>query len=295
MICLLSLAILNLRGMNVPFTDVGDGKIYYEITGKGKDLILIHGAWTSHTWWRWQIPVLSRNYRVLSMDVRGHGLSTPLQGTYSVEGFSRDLERLTERTGIDDIVLVGWSMGGLISMQYCLDHASKVKALVLIATRGHKNSQMKRKIRIQYLRARLNFFTKIVAPRKYDRETGQFPEDEDEIKNEVGAMLSPSVSQEIFDWVMAELRNSPGTNYYEVARSIWGWGPGEELKKIRVPVLIMVGEDDRSTPPHFSCLLHSILPDSELVVVKDAGHCLAIERPDVVNNEIIGFLRNVGY
>jgi len=281
--------------MNVPFIDVGDGKIYYEITGKGKDLILIHGAWTSHAWWRWQIPVLSKNYRVLSMDVRGHGLSMPLQGTYSVEGFSRDLEILTERTGIDDIVLVGWSMGGLISMQYCLDHVSRVKALVLIATRGHKNSQMKRKIRIQYLRARLNFLTKIVAPRKYDRETGQFLDDEDEIKNEIGNMLSPSVSQEIFDWVMTELRNRPATNYYEVARSIWGWGPGEELKKIRVPVLIMVGEDDRSTPPHFSRLLHSILSASELVVVKNAGHCLTLECPDVVNNEIIGFLKNVGY
>lgn len=286
---------LFVRMDRMSFVNVGDGRIYYEVEGMGRTLILIHGAWTSHTWWRWQIPVLSKDYRVLTIDVRGHGFSTPLESASSVEGFSHDLESVIEKTGSNEVALIGWSMGGLIAMQYCLDHPSRVKALILLATRGHRNPQMKRKIRIQYLRARLNFFTKIVAPRKYDMKTSQFPGDEDDIKNEIETMLSPSVSQEVSDWVMDDISKRPGQDFYEVARSIWGWGPGEELRKIRAPSLIMVGEDDRTTPPDFSHRLHALLPDSRLIIVEDAGHCLAIERPDVVNNEIIAFLKSVGY
>ncbi|MBW2146972.1 MAG: alpha/beta hydrolase [Deltaproteobacteria bacterium] len=279
----------------MPFVEAEDGRLYYNVSGEGRWLVLIHGAWASHEWWRWQISELSRHYRVLSLDVRGHGQSSHLERAYSVDGFTKDLEIVHQKVGIDEVALVGWSMGGIISMQYCLNYPSKVKALILIATRGHRNPHMKRRILFQYLQARLMFLMDIASPRKYDRTVESFPGEQEKVAREVKSMLSPTTPKEAFDWVMADLINNPRKNYFEVAKSIWDWGAGEELRKISVPSLIMVGEKDDRTPPRFSRIIHEKIPNSRLVIVKDAGHCLALERPEAVNAEIIEFLKSLGY
>ncbi len=279
----------------MPFVEVEDGRLYYDVSGKGPSLVLIHGAWASHEWWRWQVPDLSKDYQVLSIDVRGHGKSSPLKRAYSVDGFTRDLESFLQKVGIDKVALVGWSMGGIISMEYCLNHPSKVRALILIATRGHRNPQMKRRIMFQYLQARLSLIMDFTSPRKYDRAAEGFSGEQERVKREVENMLSPTAPREAFDWVMADLTNNPRENYFEVAKSIWTWEAGEELKRINVPTLIMVGEKDSRTPPRFSHLLHAEIPNSRLVIVENASHCLALERPQVVNAEIIKFLKSLGY
>ena len=279
----------------MPFVEVEDGKLYYDVSGKGPSLVLIHGAWASHEWWRWQVPELSKDYQVLSLDIRGHGHSSPLKAAYSVDGFTRDLESFLQKVEIDQAVLVGWSMGGIISMEYCLNHPSKVRALILIATRGHRNPQMKRRIMFQYLQARLSLLMDFTSPRKYDRAAEGFSGEQERVKREVENMLSPTTPREVFDWVMDDITNKPRENYFEVAKSIWNWEAGEELKRINVPTLIMVGEKDSRTPPRFSHLLHAEIPNSRLVIVKDAGHCLALERPQVVNTEIIRFLKSLDY
>lgn len=279
----------------MPFVDVNDGKLYYEVSGKGRWLVLIHGAWASRQWWRWQVPELSKYYRVLSLDVRGHGQSSPLQRAYSVDGFTRDLEILLQKVGLDEVVVVGWSMGGIISVQYCLSFPLKVRALILIATRGHRDPRMKRRIMFQYVQARLSLLMDLASPRKYDRAARRFPGETERVEREVKSMLSPTTPKEVFDWVMADLIKNPRNNYFEVAKSLWNWGVREELRRVNVPTLIMVGENDNRTPPGFSRLIYELIPDSKLVIVDDAGHCLALERPDVVNAEIINFLRSIGY
>lgn len=154
---------------------------------------------------------------------------------------------------------------------------------------------MKRRIMIQYLQARLSLIMDFTSPRKYDRAAEGFSGEQERVKREVENMLSPTTPREVFDWVMADLTNKPRENYFEVAKSIWNWEAGEELKRINVPTLIMVGEKDSRTPPRFSHLLHAEIPNSRLVIVENASHCLALERPQVVNAEIIKFLKSLGY
>ncbi|HUU41249.1 MAG TPA: alpha/beta hydrolase [Desulfatiglandales bacterium] len=279
----------------MPFVNVNNGRLFYEASGTGRPLVLIHGAWASHEWWRWQTPELSKDYRTLSLDLRGHGRSTPLKSAYSVDGFAGDLEIFLREALTDEVVLIGWSMGGIVSMQYCLNYPQKVKALILIATRGHRNPQMKRRIFFQYLQARLSLLMDLAAPRKYDRESERFPGEEEKVRNEIKNMLSPSTSREVFDWVMADLIKNPRRNYFEIARSIQDWEGGEKLSKITIPTLILVGEKDDRTPPRYSRLLNSEIPESKLIIFKDAGHCLILEKPEVINAEIINFLKTIGY
>ncbi len=108
-------------------------------------------------------------------------------------------------------------------------------------------------------------------------------------------MLSPSAPREVFDWVVADLANNPRQNYFEVAKSIWNWEAGKELRKIDAPTLIMVGDQDSWTPARFSRLLHAEIPRAKLVIVESVGHHLALERSELVNNEILSFLKSIGY
>jgi pimeloyl-ACP methyl ester carboxylesterase len=280
----------------VPFVEVEGGRLFYDISGEGRPLVLIHGAWATHEWWRWQVPELSQHYQVYTLDVRGHGQSTPLERIYSVEGFSRDLDTFLQRFGLEQFALVGWSMGGIIAMQYCLDRPSQVKALILIATQGHRNPSFKRKILFHYVQARLSLLADFTAPRKYDRVAERFPSQGTVwLEREVEKMLSPAAPKEVFAWVMADLADNPRLNYFEVAKSIWDWEGGEELRKIKAHTLIVVGNKDSLTPPRFSRLLHAEIPNSELVIIDNCGHYVALERPDLVNREIIRFLQGAGY
>jgi len=118
---------------------------------------------------------------------------------------------------------------------------------------------------------------------------------EDQVEKEIRSMLSPATPKEAIDWIMTDLANNPRRDFFEVAKSLWDWGVEERLSTINVPTLIMVGEEDNRTPPQFSHILHAKIPNSKLVIVENCGHYLLLERPDIVNAEILGFLKDAGY
>ncbi|UCE51430.1 MAG: alpha/beta hydrolase [Desulfobacterales bacterium] len=279
----------------MPFIEVKDDRLYYESYGKGRPLVLIHSAWASHEWWQWQVPDLSRGYQVFLYDVRGHGQSTPLRDVFSVEGFTKDLEIFLQRLQIDETVLIGWSMGGIIAMQNCLDHPTKVKALILIATSGHRIPGLKLRIYSHYLQALLSLLMDFAQPRKYDRSAQQFPQQNLWLEHQVRNMLSPLASKEVFDWVLTDIRDNPRENFFTVIKSLWNWEAGNKLRQIKVPTLIMAGQDDTLAPPRFSQLLHDTIPNSRLRIIENTSHYLVLERPELVNAEILKFLKEIGY
>ena len=280
----------------MPFIDVEKGSLYYTVNGLGPPLILLHSAWATNEWWRWQIPALSRHYRTYALDVRGHGKSSPLEKVYSVEGFSRDLEIFLRKLELEATVLLGWSLGGIIAMQYCLDHPSHVKALVLIATQGHKNPRLKPRFILNFFQAQLSLLMDFTQPRKYDRGSQRFPSQSNLVlEKQVRNMLSPQTPREALDWIIADITNNPRTAYWEVIRSVWNWEAGEKLKQIKVPTLILVGDRDSLTPPQISHRLHGSIPNSKLIIVKNASHYVVLEHPEFVNTEILDFLKDIGY
>lgn len=279
----------------MPFVEVTDGRLFYESYGEGRPLILIHSAWASGKWWRWQVPDLSDAYHVLSYDVRGHGQSTPLQATHSVNGFTQDLDIFLQRLQIDETVLIGWSMGGIISMQFCLNHPTKVKALILIATSGQRIPGLKLRIYSHYLQALLGLLMDFAQPRKYDQSVQQFPRQNLWLEHQVRNMLSPTASQEVFEWVLTDIQDNPRENFFTVIKSLWNWEAGNKLRQIKVPTLIMAGQNDTLAPARFSQMLHDSIPNSKLQIIENASHYLALERPDLVNAEILKFLKGIGY
>jgi pimeloyl-ACP methyl ester carboxylesterase len=278
----------------MPFAKVTDGRLFYELYGEGRPLVLIHSAGASHAWWRWQIPDLSRNYRIVSYDVRGHGQSTPLERTGSVDGFSDDLQTLLNHIRIKEPVLIGWSMGGMIAMQNCLNLPSSVNALILIATSGHRIPGLKSRVYINYLQSLLNLLADFTQPRKFDRSAQQFPRQNVWLELQIRKMLSATASKDVFDWVLRDIRENPRENYFKVIKSLWNWEAGDKLRRIKVPTLILAGQNDTLVPARFSRMLHDIIPNSKLRVFENAGHYLVLEQPALVNAEILKFLESIG-
>lgn len=279
------------------FIHLEDGQLHYKITGRGGWwLVFIHGAWASHKWWKWQIPAFSRDHLVLSFDLRGHGQSSPLPQNYSLSGFVKDLSILLKKIEIEGAVLIGWSLGGIIALEYYLQFPQKIKALVLISTKSQRQPPLKRQIWWAYLRARLNLMINLSAPRKYDRDAKIFPDEKDRLENELKQFIPLPLYQEVYGWIKDDLKNYSPRNYLEIAQNLWNWEISQEkLKNISVPTLILVGEKDKITPPPFSEFLHQQIPNSQLIIVKDAGHLLPLEQPEEVNAYIFHFLKSIRY
>ncbi len=280
-----------INGETLPNLELKDGRIFYETYGeKGRWVVLIHGAWASHEWWKEQIPVLSTRYRVLALDVRGHGRSSRLRRPSSVKKFSEDLHELLTHLNVEEAALIGWSMGGLISLQYTVDHPEVVRALVLIASRAHKKRRGYDPLK-EYLEklaetmafslsSPFEFFMALDNKEYYMRE----------FRREVEDMFTEKASEELIDWAMRAIQVNSPEDLVNVSLSIKDFDLSAKLSEIKVPTLIIAGGRDRMVPLSLTEKLKEI-PNSEMVVFPDAGHYLLLEEPEKVNACLMSFLQ----
>ncbi|MET0570713.1 MAG: alpha/beta fold hydrolase [Pedobacter agri] len=112
---------------------IADGEIYYEIYGKGRPLILLHGNSESISSFRNQIGPLSEHYQIIAMDTRGHGNSTNRnKASYSYRLFADDLKAVMDSIHIQKASLLGWSDGGNIAIEFALKNPGKIDKMVLM-------------------------------------------------------------------------------------------------------------------------------------------------------------------
>lgn len=118
----------------------GEEIAYRERAGGENIVVLVHGNMTSSVHWDVVIESLSENYKVYAVDLRGFGQSSYQQKITAIKDFSEDLKQWVDLVGIKEFALVGWSMGGTVSMQFCADYpgyCSRLFLLVSGSTRGY--------------------------------------------------------------------------------------------------------------------------------------------------------------
>ncbi|MEM2143758.1 MAG: alpha/beta hydrolase [Candidatus Jordarchaeaceae archaeon] len=260
------------------YCPVNNGNLYYEISGREPWLVFIHGAWTSHKWWRWIIPEFSDRFGTLSFDLRGHGKSSKLKSPFSVEGFARDLDELLSYHNIFDCVLIGWSLGGSIAMQYSIDHPQKIKGQVLISTRSKKDVKMK-------LEARL--FEVLTQFRLVSFENG--------LKKRFQRMLQQETSGVIADWAIKELLNNSRADFFRIAASFLDWNLTKDLSTVRIPSLVICGEKDSLVPKKFSEQIYRELPLAKLFLIRGCDHTVILDRPADVCKAVKEFIHEIKF
>jgi pimeloyl-ACP methyl ester carboxylesterase len=266
----------------MPTVRVGGINIYYEVHGKGEALVLIMGYTADTAWWFRELPVFSRQYRVVAFDNRGAGQSDKPDVPYTMEMMAGDLAGLLEIIGINKAHIFGVSMGGMIAQHFALRYPERVSSLVLgCTTCGGQHSiipdakamtvladfeHMKKLSRVEIVRQTIPF---LVSPEFIDK--------------------NPSLIQELIEKMMEH--PAPLHGAIRQAHAIWEHDTYEHLPEIRVPTLIIAGDADRLIPVENSRILASRIRKAELVILKNMGHGFITEAMDEANRAIFDFLR----
>jgi pimeloyl-ACP methyl ester carboxylesterase len=250
----------------MPTVTIADRDVFYVIrrAEESQDaLLFIHGAGGTHRHWGEQLAGLSGVDRY-AVDLPGHGRSAG-EGEASIEGYAGVILQLLDALGLDEVSLVGHSMGGAISQYLALHHPDRVRRLVLVGSG-----------------ARLR-----VLPALLEALLADFP-------STVEMMLSWAYSTEttprLLDLARQEwMENDPQVVHDDFA-ACDAFDVMEKLGQIRCPTLVICGEDDKLTPVKYAQYLRDHIPTGTLAIVPHAGHMVMLEQPERVNRALEEFL-----
>jgi pimeloyl-ACP methyl ester carboxylesterase len=260
------------------YVRVGTARLYYEETGKGEAVILIHGGLLDRRMWDPQFDTLGKDYRVIRYDVRNHGLSRTLPDTFSNH---EDLNRLMEGLGIGKAVLVGLSMGGAIAIDFALTYPEKVAALLPVSSglsgyefKDPENRENERKMREAMEKSELDSIAEYFQRSWTDgprRTPGQVDR---RVRGEVRGMLMGTMH---------------GWKVGAVERTLAPPAIGR-LGEIHVPTFAIVGDLDMPAILEIAGLLEANVAGAKKAVIKGAAHMVNMEKPQEFNALLLGFL-----
>ncbi len=264
------------------FVDDGvGGKIHYRDEGNkdGPAILLIHGSNSLLQTWEPVVALLGDKYRLISLDLYGHGLTGPqANGDYSADENISAATKVLDTVGVEKAYWVGNSMGGWLSWRAGLAVPERVSGLVLIDASG---AQTDEKIK-PYLGARLA-----------RSSVGQLLLPEITPKFLVRSSLEENFAQpeRLTDELVTrywELLRFPGNRQAAVARGRTPREPEkwDEIGNLKMPVLLLWGEQDKVIPLSHAKAFETAIAGSKLIMYKDAGHLPMEETPDQVARDI---------
>jgi non-heme chloroperoxidase len=261
-------------------------EIHYEDHGSGKPIVMIHGyPLNGNSWERQERVLLPEGYRVITYDRRGFGRSSQPTVGYDYDTFTADLNALLEHLALDDVVLVGFSMGTGEVTRYLGTHGSRrVRKAALLGVvppfllKSDDNPegvdrQVFEDIKSTIVKDRYAFFK------------GFF----DNFYN-VDKLAPERISEQAWQ---ASFNVAAGSSPYATYACVETWLTDfrGDLPKIDVPTLVVHGNDDRILP--FSATaerLSGLIADVKLVTVEGGPHNIAWTHPDEVNKALLEFL-----
>lgn len=262
----------------MPFLERDGFSLYYEIHGQGHPLVLIRGLGSNLEHWYEQVPVFSREYKVIVLNNRGIGQSGDPGGHLTIKAMAEDVAALIDDAGGGRAHVLGISMGGMIAQELALGWPEKVAGLVLAATHCGGKHKVLPTAETMELFAKLmtgKDFAEQMEGRKalFARETLQNRSDILERYAQVAAACEPPPEVMKRQWL-----------------AIQEFDAYERLPQITAPTLVLAGADDLLVPLGNAELLARRVPDARLCVIPKAGHQLVIEQPRATNAAVLEFL-----
>ncbi len=251
-------------------------QLHYEEYGHGAPVLLVHGLGSSTRDWEYQIPELARHYRVIALDVRGHGRSDKPRERYSIRGFAEDVAALIEHLQLAPVHLVGISMGGMIGFQLGVDHPELLKSLCIV----NSGPEVKAKRPREYIEiAKRWSLSRLLSL--------------DPIAKALGKLLFPKPEQaELRQKILQRWPQNDKRAYLASLDAIIGWGVRERLARISCPTLVITADRDY-TPVAQKQAYVDELPNARLLVIEDSRHATPLDQPEHFNSSLLAFLAEV--
>ncbi len=267
------------------YLDTDEAKIYYEDHGEGQPILLVHGWICSSKFWQRNVPELAYQFRVVTLDLRGHGSSSKALTGHTIRQYARDVRGLIEHLGLQNVVLAGWSLGGPVVLSYYEQYGgdNRVKALALVDTAPFPFSP-----------AAWNSHP--MKNYNYDGMNAMFAEYRANQKGFIIAvttrMYKQKPSHSEIDWMVAEQMKTP-TWIAEAAYSDFLMSDhARSLPAMRVPAIVFAANSGiYCNGITMGKAIAAQLPQATFIPFEDAGHLLFYEQPQKFNAALMSFVK----
>ena len=242
------------------YADIGQVHTWYETHGRGQPLVLLHGDLATNDAWAGEVGALAEHFRVIAPERRGHGHTPDVEGPVTYQVMADDTIGFIDKVISEPVHLIGWSGGGVVALLIARARPQLVRKLVLISacadTDGYVPGFME--------------FTRLPA----DSE----------------------VYQPFRTAYEADSPDGPGHWPVVFAKQMHMWQtephiPPAELAAISARTLVMAGDDDIISLEH-TIGLYRAIPSAELAIIPGASHAAPMEKPGLINQVLLGFLRH---
>ncbi|MDL2318018.1 alpha/beta fold hydrolase [Eubacteriales bacterium OttesenSCG-928-A19] len=254
----------------MPFFRNEEAELYYEDVGRGRPLVFLHGFSLDVGQWSRQVDHFSREYRVITLDARGHGRSTLPPGKVLSDVFWRDVVALLDHLRIPKAILCGLSMGGHVAIQVAIHAPARVDGLILIGS---------------ICTNRFNTYERLVVP-----------------VNRLCQRLMPmrwiawgisvgmgSYNRKARPYIRQAVQSMSHDVYNRAWRAVSTMESRAGLPGISCPVLLLIGDHDSMTRRQQQ-YMHAHIRGSRLVTIERAHHGTNLDNPEQVEREIERFL-----
>ncbi len=264
------------------YIEVDGLRMCYQERGQGDPLIILPGLGTSIDFWQLTIPPLAKHHHVIALDLPGFGKSAKPDTSYDLNWTCDRIIAFMDAKQIRQANVLGGSMGGHLGMLLALRYPERVERLVMMGSSGgwpQPGLLLDLVVKI--------FLTDVIVT---DHVRRNWPS----IYSKLSERQTP-MTEHLFRYQMALRANRTkfapsGRALARSLRSIFYTGCRESLTEVKMPVLLIWGALDRIHPVKDGVHARSVLPDSRLVIVPDAGHEVMIDQPDTFNRLILRFL-----
>jgi 3-oxoadipate enol-lactonase len=250
--------------------------MHYTLNGAaGAPVVTLSHSLATHLgMWEPQVAALAAQYRVLRYDTRGHGETDAPGGAYSLDLLAEDAKALLSALGIERTHFIGLSMGGMIGQLLALKHLEMLRSLILCDTSSRVPPEAKpmwdERIRVA-------------------ETQGMEPHVEPTIGRWFTAPFLKG-RPDVVEGVRSMIRGTKPQGYIGCGHAIKALDLTDQLQRISVPTLVIVGEDDPGTPVAAARTIHERITGSEFVILKSASHLSNIEQADAFNTAATAFL-----
>lgn len=239
----------------VEYAPVNGLRMYYEIHGTGRPLVLLHGGLlTIDLSFGSVLPALAATRQVIAVELQGHGRTADTDRDLSIDNLAEDVVALLDHLGIDRADLYGFSLGGLVAMQTAMRHPQRVGRLAVAAIQFRPDG----------------FHDEIRNPAAHPDSTRMPTAADVQSMQDDYVRVAPDPGH--FSAFAEKLSTMVGT--------FPGW-PEDELRAIAVPTLVVVGDHDFVLVEH-AAEMYELIPDARLAVLPDTTHMGLTRRADLL-------------
>lgn len=259
----------------MPTITTDDGtKLHYELEGDaGKPVLMFSNSLaTDLRMWDDQIAAFAGDYRILRYDSRGHGRSDAPKGPYTIERLGRDALALLDALGFEKVDYCGLSKGGMVGQWLGTNAAHRFRKMAYCNTSAHMPTK------------------EMWADRATTVRSDGVASIGDAIVDRWFTSAFQTSSPERVAMVHAMIGATPGEGYAACCEAIAEMDQRKSIEAIDLPVLVIVGADDPSTPPDHAERISAAIKGSKLVILPDAAHLSNIEQTELFNAALKDFL-----